>query len=91
MESIQNRFVEEDFVLLEDDTVTDTIKRVPSITFLDRVKDYVKRRMARTIIVKLLGGKIGFNALLNKITLIWSPQGHFQLMDLENDYYLIRF
>lgn len=47
--------------------------------------------MFKTIIVKLLGGKIGFNALLNKLPLIWSPNGKFQLMDLENDFYLISF
>lgn len=41
--------------------------------------------------VKLLGGRIGFNALLNKISLMWSPKGQFQLMDLENDFYLVRF
>lgn len=36
-------------------------------------------------------GRIGFNALLNKITLLWNPQGRFQLMDLENDFYLVWF
>lgn len=47
--------------------------------------------MARTIIVKLLGGRVGFNALQNKLYVIWNPNGAFQLMDLQNDFYLIRF
>ncbi|PPS10157.1 hypothetical protein GOBAR_AA10486 [Gossypium barbadense] len=47
--------------------------------------------MARTIIVKLLGGKIGFNVLWNKITLLWNPKCPVQLMDLENNFFLVRF
>lgn len=90
-EKKNDNFGEEEFVLLDDDAAVEMIEGVPSITFSDRVKEYIKRRMARTVIVKLLGGKICFNTLLNKISLIWSPQGHFQLMDLENEFYLIRF
>ncbi|MBA0867817.1 hypothetical protein Goshw_004597, partial [Gossypium schwendimanii] len=44
--------------------------------------------MAKTIIVKMLGGKIGFNVLVNKITSLWSPKCPIQLMDLENDFFL---
>ncbi|MBA0701579.1 hypothetical protein Goari_026899 [Gossypium aridum] len=49
------------------------------------------RKMSRTVIVKLLGSKIGFNALNNKITLLWKPKGSFQLMDLDNEFYLVQF
>lgn len=87
----QDKFLEEDFTLLDDDAITNMTEGVSSITFSDRVKEYIKRRMVRTVILKLLGGRIGFNALLNKKSLIWGSQGHFQLMDLENDFYLIRF
>ncbi|XP_016673238.1 uncharacterized protein [Gossypium hirsutum] len=47
--------------------------------------------MSRTVIVKLLGSKIGFNALSKKITLLWKPKGSFQLMDLDNEFYLVQF
>lgn len=67
--------MDEDFTLLEGDAITELLKGVPSITFSDRVKEFIKRRMAKTIIVKLLGGRIGFNALLNKVSMIWNPQG----------------
>ncbi|PPD82780.1 hypothetical protein GOBAR_DD20281 [Gossypium barbadense] len=36
-------------------------------------------------------GKIGYNVLLNKITLLWNPKCPIQLMDLENDFFLVRF
>ncbi|MBA0821682.1 hypothetical protein Goarm_018524 [Gossypium armourianum] len=47
--------------------------------------------MANTIIVKLLGGRISFNVLLNKINLLWNLQCQIQLMDLENNLYLVHF
>ncbi|MBA0647784.1 hypothetical protein Goklo_015602 [Gossypium klotzschianum] len=47
--------------------------------------------MALTVVVKLLGKNIGFNTLLNKVSSLWKPWGRFQLMDLENDFYLVHF
>ncbi|MBA0833937.1 hypothetical protein Goarm_006344 [Gossypium armourianum] len=35
--------------------------------------------------------RIGFHALLNKINAMWKPLNPVQLMDLENDFYLVRF
>lgn len=83
--------VDVEFTLSEGDALTKMLEGVPSITFSDRVKEFIKRRMAKPIIVKLLGGRIGFNALLNKISMLWNTQGQFQLMDLENDFYLVSF
>lgn len=75
----QTDFREEDFSLLEGDAVTERIVGVPYITFSDLVQNYIQRRMSRVVIVKLLGGRIGFNTLLNKILQIWNPTGKFQL------------
>ncbi|MBA0712529.1 hypothetical protein Golax_011628, partial [Gossypium laxum] len=47
--------------------------------------------MARIIIVELLGRRIRFNVLFNKISMMWSPRNPIHLMDLENDYYLVHF
>ncbi|MBA0799755.1 hypothetical protein Gohar_010249, partial [Gossypium harknessii] len=47
--------------------------------------------MARIIIVELLGRRIGFNVLFNKISMMWSPRNPIHPMDLENDYYLVHF
>lgn len=55
---------------MERDAMTEVFEAVPTITFFERVKQYIERRMAKTIIVKLLGENIGFNALLNKINLM---------------------
>ncbi|KAH1091757.1 hypothetical protein J1N35_019014 [Gossypium stocksii] len=90
-EAGQHIRMEESFELQDGDMVTKMVDRVPSITFLDRVHKFIERKMSRTMIVKLLGSKIRFNALSNKITLLWKPKGSFQLMDLENEFYLVQF
>lgn len=66
-------FAKEEFTLLEGDAVTEFIDGVPSLIFSDRVMDFIKWWMARKVVVKLLGGRIEFNVLLNKISFIWSP------------------
>lgn len=83
--------MDEDFNLDEGDVITKVLDDVPYIMFSERVKQFIECRIARTIIVKLFRGKIGFTILLNKITLLWNIKISFQLMDLENDYYLMRF
>lgn len=65
-------FVEEDFAFTDGEVVVEVIERVSSITFSDRIQNYIKRRMAKTIIEKLVGKQIGFNALLNKFSQLWN-------------------
>lgn len=60
--------MEEEFDLHDGDVVTELVEGISSITFFDHVHQFIERKMARTIIVKLLGRKIGFNTLLNKVT-----------------------
>ncbi|PPR81285.1 hypothetical protein GOBAR_AA39427 [Gossypium barbadense] len=47
--------------------------------------------MVLTIIVKVLGRKVGFNALLNQVLTLWSLGNRFQLMDLENEFTWLDF
>ncbi|MBA0660151.1 hypothetical protein Goklo_012200 [Gossypium klotzschianum] len=78
---------EENFELLDGYVMTEVVDGIPSITFSVRVQKFIERKMARTIVVKLLGRKIGFNALLNKVSSLWSLRCSFQLIDLENDFF----
>ncbi|KAL4279694.1 hypothetical protein GQ457_03G033660 [Hibiscus cannabinus] len=81
---------DEVFVLDEDCTVDDSGK-YPTIRFSDRVHDRVDWSMRHTIIVRLLGRAIGYKVLLDRIYGLWHPRGELQLIDLENNYYLVRF
>ncbi|KAK5826538.1 hypothetical protein PVK06_021462 [Gossypium arboreum] len=58
--------MEEDFALMDGDVITKMVDGVPSITFSNHVHEYIEHKMTRTIIVKLLGRRIGFNALLSR-------------------------
>ncbi|KAE8673137.1 hypothetical protein F3Y22_tig00111810pilonHSYRG00091 [Hibiscus syriacus] len=41
------------------------------------------------VVVKLLGRRIGYTTLQNKLYDLWKPSQPFRLMDIENDYFLV--
>ncbi|KAL4290760.1 hypothetical protein GQ457_14G014310 [Hibiscus cannabinus] len=73
------------------DCTVDQSGKYPTIRFSDRVHDKVDWSMIHTIIVRLLGRSIGYKVLLDMIYGLWHPRGELQLIDLENNYYLVRF
>ncbi|KAE8727624.1 hypothetical protein F3Y22_tig00005459pilonHSYRG00365 [Hibiscus syriacus] len=60
----------------------------PEIKFSGRVHD---AKLANSIVVWLLDKSIGYRALLNRIKMIWNPQGEINLIDLDNEYYMVRY
>ncbi|MBA0709189.1 hypothetical protein Golax_024242 [Gossypium laxum] len=63
--SVPSAGSDNDFEFLEGDMNTIIIDGVHAITFSDRIKDILFREMELTVIVKLLGRNIGYNALHN--------------------------
>ncbi|MBA0841141.1 hypothetical protein Goarm_003651, partial [Gossypium armourianum] len=57
---------EEDFELHDGNMAMEVVDGVPSITFSDRVHQFIEQKMALIVIVKLPGKKVGLHALLNK-------------------------
>ncbi|MBA0776245.1 hypothetical protein Gotri_011262 [Gossypium trilobum] len=47
--------------------------------------------MEMTVVLKILGQSVGYNALHNRISSLWKLSKPFQLMDIENGYYLAKF
>lgn len=47
--------------------------------------------MEQIVVVKLLGQLIGYKSLLNRIQTLWKPIGSFQVIDIDNDYFLVKF
>ncbi|KAJ1439944.1 hypothetical protein SESBI_02168 [Sesbania bispinosa] len=43
------------------------------------------------VIVKLLGKKVGLKFMQNRLEKMWRPLGDMEVMDMENDYFLVRF
>lgn len=79
----------------------------PKVSFKDRVlenqlfesMDFIssveKQRLykpwTKTLIIKLIGKRMGYNILLTKIQKIWNTSDPLNLIDLDNDFYLKRF
>ncbi|KAL4351355.1 hypothetical protein GQ457_06G013440 [Hibiscus cannabinus] len=84
-------FDSDEVVVLDEDCTVDQSGKYPTIHFSDRVHDKVDWSMRHTIIVRLLGRSIGYKVLLDRIYGLWHPRGELQLIDLENNYYLVRF
>ncbi|KAK8556925.1 hypothetical protein V6N12_003314 [Hibiscus sabdariffa] len=84
-------FDDEDVEILEGDVSRSLVDSIISIDFSDRVRSLAEKSLDQTLVVKLLGHRIGYNTLRTKIYEIWKPQQALRLMDIENDYFLVTF
>ncbi|KAH1098639.1 hypothetical protein J1N35_015560 [Gossypium stocksii] len=80
-----------DFDLLDGDVNTSIIDGILTIEFSNRINEILFKEMERTVIVKLLGRNIGYNALFNRILFLWNPVNSIRLMDIANGYLLVKF
>ncbi|MBA0561535.1 hypothetical protein Golob_018354 [Gossypium lobatum] len=67
------------------------VNGIPTIAFSGRIKEILFKDMELTIVLKLLGRSIGYNALHNRILSLWKPAKPFHLMDITNGYFLVKF
>ncbi|KAL4284955.1 hypothetical protein GQ457_16G014950 [Hibiscus cannabinus] len=77
-------------IVLDEDCVISESGDYPSIKFSARVHDQIDRSMRNVVIVRLLGRNISCETLLNRLHALWKPKGEIQLIDLENNYFLVR-
>ncbi|KAJ8749886.1 hypothetical protein K2173_013801 [Erythroxylum novogranatense] len=83
---------EEDEISIGEEDYTATVENgVPSITFSDRINGLLDKRMELCVIIKLLGRRITYNVLSNKLDGLWRTKQPFHLLTLENDYYMAKF
>lgn len=47
--------------------------------------------MTKTLVIKLLGRKIGYNVLWSKVCALWKLSQRFHIIDIENNYFLAKF
>ncbi|KAL4340729.1 hypothetical protein GQ457_08G018760 [Hibiscus cannabinus] len=80
-----------DVDIQEEDAKFSMVNGTPAICFSDRLHALVDAKLEHSVIIRLLGRSIGYNALLNRIRSLWNPRGDVALIDLENGYYLARF
>lgn len=87
----ESLLTDEDFDLREDDAITVTEDGVPSVIFSDRFYQFIAKRMSRTTIVKLVGRKLSYTSMVNRLKILWQTNQPFQVVDLENDYFSVKF
>ncbi|MBA0804720.1 hypothetical protein Gohar_004288 [Gossypium harknessii] len=73
------------------DVKKSVVNGIPLIEFSKRIHQLLVNEMSISVVFKLLGRNIGFVALQNKLYGIGRPSKHFQLMDIENGYFLAKF
>ncbi|KAK9128169.1 hypothetical protein Syun_016966 [Stephania yunnanensis] len=56
----------------------------PYVTISTRLQDLMNKQMENTLVVKLLGRKLGFHMLCNRIKALWDLKREFYVRDLKN-------
>ncbi|KAK8580709.1 hypothetical protein V6N12_070964 [Hibiscus sabdariffa] len=82
---------DDDFEIQEGDVIRTVVDGLISIQFSKRVQSLAEKSFDRTIVLKLLGRRIGYSTLKNKINDLWKAKEGFKLMDIENDYFIVSF
>ncbi|KAJ1392760.1 hypothetical protein SESBI_35587 [Sesbania bispinosa] len=49
------------------------------------------KQWKKSVIIKVLGKRVGRGFLYSRLSKLWNPRGDLELIDLENEYFLIRF
>ncbi|MBA0844241.1 hypothetical protein Goarm_001351, partial [Gossypium armourianum] len=80
-----------EFSLLKGDVNKSVVNGIPSIEFSKRIQQFLVKEMSTSVVLNLLGRNIGFVALQNRLYGIWRTSKPFQLMDIENGYFLAKF
>ena len=63
---------------------------MPTIKFSKQIQDKLIKPWQNSVVVKLLGRNIGYKVLCNRLKVMWHQIHDFSVIDLENNYFLIR-
>lgn len=64
---------------------------IPSINFSDRIKGLMDKSMQFAVIVKVLGRRIRYTTLRDKLPYIWPTIGPYRLIGCAGDCYIVKF
>ncbi|KAK5776932.1 hypothetical protein PVK06_044897 [Gossypium arboreum] len=84
-------FFVDNFSLTEQEVKKSFVDDVPSIDFSERVYQLLEKEMSTSVVLKMLGRNLGITTLHNRLYGIWRPSKPFQLMDIENGYFIAKF
>ncbi|CAL8091545.1 unnamed protein product [Prunus armeniaca] len=75
----------------DEDVVISRGDRGPSIQFSEKAMSWLCKPWKNALIVKLLSSSHTFNYLHNRLQQKWSLKGGWKLVDLVNDYFVVKF
>ncbi|XP_031120258.1 uncharacterized protein LOC116023400 [Ipomoea triloba] len=80
-------------VVSEDEDMNDerSYPKCPVIHVTKEEKESLRRPWRRTLIIKVLGRKVSYSYLLNRLQKMWKPESSFDLIALDQDYFLAKF
>ncbi|XP_052299741.1 uncharacterized protein LOC107177420 [Citrus sinensis] len=82
---------QDDWELEEEDVTFREEEPMPYIAFSSRIHDRLVEPWEHFVVVKTLGRNLGYRALSFRLNKVWSSTTSFDIIDLANDYFLIRF
>ncbi|XP_031106271.1 uncharacterized protein LOC116010917 [Ipomoea triloba] len=86
---------EKDLELVSDDEDSnredEEEKDYPVIRLTKEEKAQLRELWKQTLIVKVLGKKVGFTYQQKWLNIMWRPKARIELVTLENDYFLVKF
>ncbi|KAK9035110.1 hypothetical protein V6N11_077159 [Hibiscus sabdariffa] len=82
---------DDDIDLLDEDFRVGITDGIPFIEFSSRVCDLAVKSFEFTFVLKILGRRVGYTTLYNRLVSIWKPASSIKLIDIENDYFLVKF
>ena len=82
---------EDELIIRSSDVTLGMNGTVPTIDFAAHILETLNKRMGFAVVIKLLGCSVGYHQMKLQLQKIWKPRGPFQLTDLEEDCYLVKF
>lgn len=63
----------------------------PFIELTKKDKECMRSSWQQTLIVKVMGRRVGYAYLLRRLNTIWHPKSRMELITLDNDYFAVKF
>ncbi|KAJ4829593.1 hypothetical protein Tsubulata_038400 [Turnera subulata] len=73
------------------DIIVTTDGDIPSLELSTEFEQRLAKRWERAVIVKLMGRNISYRVLTEKLNAIWQPKGLFKVIDLDNNFFVVKF
>ncbi|XP_019200262.1 PREDICTED: uncharacterized protein LOC109193892 [Ipomoea nil] len=75
----------------EDQSEEDEDPLCPTIRFTKREKEAIREPWRQVLIIKVWGKRVGYSFLMRKLCALWRPKGSFEMIAIDNDYFLVKF